>query len=799
MKKKIVGIFVCMLLVTSVLTIEINSGEESYIKEKIKSIVFSKPDIKEVDQYISVNLKEATSFLMEPGKPVLPIYTEIFKFQFGTKIKNVECTPSQINQKVISRKVQPSPKPVPLVNNADEKNVFEDFIIKDNTVYNSINFYPYKWYDYRVGCGLDDSCHVVFLTVQFYPIQYSPGQDIIQYANMVDIKIEYHEPSQPVVFTDEYDMVIITPSEFSGKFQSFIDYKADCSINTKLVTLDEIYNGEYFPVQGRDNPEKIKYFIKDAIEEWDITYVLLAGGANKVPVRMSFVQDGMEINIISDLYYADIYDASGDFCSWDSNENNFFGEYNYEGTDYVDLYPDVRLGRLNFRELNEIDDVINKIITYESTGAYMEDWFSNFVVCGGDTFSDGSNVDEGEYLNQNAIDIMNDFIPNKIWVTNGKLQFAINIDSALENGSGFLYLSGHGTYESWASHPHNDFETWWPIGTYPYFRVDILSNGEKLPVVIIGGCSNLKFSGDHCFGWSFVKNPNGGGIACYGNSALGWGIPGYGISQGLTGAMELCNFKAYKIQNAKTTGELWVKALNNYLNQFGVSSAYGYKTVEEWTPFNDPSLYIAKVSEKPNKPTSPSGPMSGIIGVEYTYSTKTTDPDGDLIKYYFDWGDNNITWTEWLESGEFASLNHKWEKPGEYKIRVKARDEYGLDTKWTEPLLVTIVSESPYLDIVKIRGGFTKISVDIQNIGLLNATDVNCNISVVGGLLGFINIFSKKTLETLAIEEKKTVTADKIFGIGKINVTVTVNAPLANVATKTAHGFVFGPLVFVRE
>jgi hypothetical protein len=129
---------------------------------------------------------------------------------------------------------------------------------------------------------------------------------------------------------------------------------------------------------------------------------------------------------------------------------------------------------------------------------------------------------------------------------------------------------------------------------------------------------------------------------------------------------------------------------------------------------------------------------------------------------------------------------------------VKARDEHGLDTEWSEPLLVTIVSESPYLDIIKIKGGFAKVSADIQNIGSLNATEVNCSISVVGGILGFINIFDEETLETLAIEEKKTVTADKIFGLGKITVTVTASAPSSNIATKTAHGFVFGPLVFVQ-
>ena len=50
---------------------------------------------------------------------------------------------------------------------------------------------------------------------------------------------------------------------------------------------------------------------------------------------------------VSDLYYADIYNGTGGFSSWDSNTNNIFGEYHWEGqTDAVDLHPDVYLTRL---------------------------------------------------------------------------------------------------------------------------------------------------------------------------------------------------------------------------------------------------------------------------------------------------------------------------------------------------------------------------------------------------------------------------------------------------------------------
>jgi len=798
MKTKILSIVVFTLLINSVLVI--NAEEEPFSKEENLSIIFSEPVIQEKDKFITLNIEGANSYLMEPGKPVLPIYIKIFKFPFGTKIKDIDCKPSQINQMVITREIQPCTEPVSLAKNIiiEEENIFEDYLIKDNAVYNSKDFFPDKWYDYRLGCGLDDSCRVVYLRIEFYPVRYSPDQNIIQYTNTVDFKIEYIEPTAQPFFADEYDMVIITPSEFSEKLQPLVDYKNDSGIVTKLITLDEIYDGIYFPVEGRDNQEKIKYFIKNAIEEWNIQYVLLGGGANKVPVRMSYCQDSMEYNLISDLYYADIYDSSGDFCSWDSNDNSLFGEYNYQGrTDYVDLYPDVCLGRLSFRDLSEVSGVVNKIITYESSGAYMKNWFSNFVVIGGDTFPDSGNVPEGEYLNQNAIDILEDFTPDKIWATNGKLQFAVNFDNAFDNGAGFVYMTGHGTHENWASHPHNDFETWWPIAGYYYYRVELYSN-ERLPVVIIGGCSNCKFSGENCFGWSFVKNPDGGGIASYGNSALGWGIIGYGCTTGLTGGMELSAFKAYGPLDAKTTGQLWNKALTNYINEFGLGYNLHYKTVEEWLSFSDPSMRIKKVSDKPQKPDKPDGPTLGTIGLEYTYSAKTNDPDGDMIKYCFDWGDNSVDWTDWLSSGIIGSLNHIWDKPGEYQIKVKARDLYGLDSDWSEPLTVTIVSEAPYLDIIKIKGGIGKVSAVIKNIGSLEALDVNCNISVKGGIFKLIYNYQKETFDTIDTQEEKTISSGKIFGLGKIDITVSANALSVNTTTKKAQGFVFGPFIFIQ-
>ncbi len=73
------------------------------------------------------------------------------------------------------------------------------------------------------------------------------------------------------------------------------------------------------------------------------------------------------------------------------------------------------------------------------------------------------------------------------------------------------------------------------------------------------------------------------------------------------------------------------------------------------------------------------GQTSGKAGKEYEYTFNATDPDGDPVMYYIDWGDNNTDWTEYGDSGEEISLKHTWMQQGTYTIRAKAKDINGVE------------------------------------------------------------------------------------------------------------------------
>jgi hypothetical protein len=98
----------------------------------------------------------------------------------------------------------------------------------------------------------------------------------------------------------------------------------------------------------------------------------------------------------------------------------------------------------------------------------------------------------------------------------------------------------------------------------------------------------------------------------------------------------------------------------------------------------------------PKKPLAPNGPDSGIINVEYTFTSTTTDPEGEKIYYMFDWDDG--TYSDWigpLNSGEEVSTNHIWTTIGDYYVKVKAKDTKDEESDWSLPHEMNIVDNSP--------------------------------------------------------------------------------------------------------
>lgn len=587
-----------MLLLSGIGTVARTDTQSDEACRLHESCVFSEPVFTDTGGYLSVSVAEAASFLMSPGKPMLPVFMKVFTFPFGTTFTDVSVSYSGTETQRISKPVLPAAALMPL-----DARAAVPSLEKDPGVYGDAALYPSEDFTYSLGAGLQGNEHVVFLVVRCYPVRYSPAQNILSVSDSVAIEITYEEPTAPQVFSEEYQLVIIAPARFSDALETLIEHKNSMGVPSMLKTTQEI-SAEYI---GFDEAEKIKYFLKDAVEQWGVSFVLLVGGVKQVPIRTTwFYQRHHEHywneTVLTDLYYSDIYDAEGNFCSWDSNGNGLYGEVfdNCPGVDDVcDLYPDVNIGRLACVRNAEVKTVVSKIIQYETETA-GESWYQNIILVGGDTFP-GWNGNEGEILNVMIEQIMSDFTPTRLWTSDGTFT-AQSLNKAINQGAGFIDYSGHGFEIGLGTHPP-DSETW-----VTYHTNNLLGalNAKKLPIVFFDACLTAKLDFNisdmmgyvseelasvlekvprlaslqlPTFAWCMVKKRTGGAIATVGATRTAFG----GIDAG-AGAMSLRFFEAYG--SSGTVGEMMTAAQIDYRTTVPEDRF----TLQEFILIGDPSL-----------------------------------------------------------------------------------------------------------------------------------------------------------------------------------------------------------------
>jgi len=432
-----------------------------------------------------------------------------------------------------------------------------------------------------------------------------------------------------------FDFLIITPSSFFNSLKKLATHKKQCGYNTKIVSLKEIFNGDYFTTEGRDKPEQIKYFIKNAKENWNINFVLLVGGTKQLPIR--YVHnlakypelDFFETKIISDLYYADIYDSKGNFSSWDTNGNDIFGEWIGKTAEdkNIDLKPDVFIGRLPCKNKIEVKIMVNKIINYEKN-TFGKPWFNTIVVAGGDTYPSNDEIYEGEIDIQNTLDYMKKFNQVKLLASKGKLTIrgTYKIIKAINNGCGFLVLAGHGNPIYWSTHPPNGTKK---IGKFSISNMLLLTNNNMLPICVTNGCRTSNFDtsllnlfkhpkeswkksfdfAPTCWSWSLTRKIGGGAIATLGSTGLvylRWDKETGGKTEGWSYIMPRILWE-YGLNGTDILGEIWGKVIIEYLKKFPVNwntpslihdtndpkvGAINARTVQEFILFGDPTLKI---------------------------------------------------------------------------------------------------------------------------------------------------------------------------------------------------------------
>jgi hypothetical protein len=622
--KKIIVITLSIFLLLFSHLIPIQSQGQSFEVKSIKHQLSISPPIFIEDQsHTMIKINESDGYLSHPGQPLLPVITKKFIFPFGTKIVDIRIESDSATYQVPGIIRQSSGF------NDEKVDLKKSNFLFDNMLFETDTSYPKNNYFIKEGCGIFNGEHVLFYIINIFP-RYDFMKNVLINPESVDISIDYIL-SENIIFgsMDSFDMCIITSEQFSDSFHDFIDHKNEHGISTFVMTTQKIYS-EY---PGRDHQEKIKYFIKDAIEKHDIRYVLLAGDVHIVPMRKTQVTTItppiLWRGILTDSYYADIFNFNLSFSSWDTNKNDEFGEClldfrNGETSliDRIDLFPDVGIGRIPCSSNEELQVILDKIISYELC-TYDSEWFNNIILMAGDTNPmDNYGIQEGEWFLKNKISSSmktKGFVPKDFFVSQNTF-IPKTISQNINSGAGFVVFSGHGNTNQIMTFLTNDTET----VQYTMEDFEDLKNGNKLPIFFIDACLTGKLDNnildkispnnlflcyvksmldntiDHkilpFFAWDFLKKENGGGIASIAASQPA--IEGlWNDGNNITlyfGSSLFCEYFFNAYHKGCLISDMMIETQNNYISN--ISDYYGTmwdrNTFDEFNLIGDPSLKI---------------------------------------------------------------------------------------------------------------------------------------------------------------------------------------------------------------
>ncbi|MFP4458819.1 MAG: C25 family cysteine peptidase [Candidatus Zixiibacteriota bacterium] len=373
------------------------------------------------------------------------------------------------------------------------------------------------------------------------PIRYNPKQQKLEYLASCRIQLETAidsrenispermTPVSHAIIQQDISNLVINPEMLSG-YNSLYDLDPDAydvifvvteayqelwsdhSILLRQKGLRDtmiVFEDAVTTMPGRDYPEKLREMIKQTYLETGASFLLIGGDIEIIPSRWLFAMysDGgvrdNEDHLHSDLYYADM---DGDF---DANENDLFGEVD----DGIDLYQEMYPGRISVFSPEDID-YTDKLSNYEKTPdhGYLDNTLFIAQILWDDPYTD-SGIGKDH--------IGDSFLPESAPVTKhyeseGTHGRMTSLD-AIEAGKNIINHSGHGFWSIMG------------VGGHEYLSASDmadLSNSSKFGVLYSIGCWCAAFDYDDCVAEEYVMNPNGGGVAYYGNSRYGWGSPG---------------------------------------------------------------------------------------------------------------------------------------------------------------------------------------------------------------------------------------------------------------------------------
>ncbi|NVO19576.1 MAG: T9SS type A sorting domain-containing protein [Bacteroidetes bacterium] len=340
-------------------------------------------------------------------------------------------------------------------------------------------------------------------------LRQSPGivQEIERFADNPQMMDAYQ--SDRTATADDYDILIITPSNYTNSFAGLQAKYLREGMQSKVTSTETIADS----MSGIDLQEKMRNYIIQEYQQHGILHVILGGDDELIPHRgfYCYVQSSSvyeDYDIPADIYFSSL-DGN-----WNTNGDNKWAE---PGED--DLLPEVSVGRLSFSSVFELENMLHKTISYQFTPVAGE--FQKILLAGENLYyspetwgSDylelliGLHADNG----YTTIGIPQAYNINKMYDETASWS-GTDLINQLNTGYPILDHAGHAnqTYVMKLSNPD--------ITNSNFYNVNGINHNYS--IVYTHGCDCGSFDFDDCIAEKMVSIQNFA-AAFIGNSRYGW-------------------------------------------------------------------------------------------------------------------------------------------------------------------------------------------------------------------------------------------------------------------------------------
>ncbi|MDR2083552.1 MAG: C25 family cysteine peptidase [Bacteroidales bacterium] len=588
-----------------------------FAQEISKTYNFSNPKIIYKNNYCTVEF-ENTLQSATLGDPLLPYFAADILLLPGCEASNIVLEFGELIELDIDTQLYPKQAVQPYSSNLPPA------FNKNEEVYKS-NKYPDNAHgvlstNYYRGHSIANVC--------FTPVVYNPSENKLSYYSYITVKISANPTEKagealrllkktvdidkkvqnvemigkyiPLIAdskSDDYDVLILSTSTYQSAFNELNLLHTKYGLLSKFKDLEEIYS----EMDGVDNAEKVRNYIIQEYTNHSIEYVLLGGDIEICPYRGFFCQVESSYlyednNIPSDLYFSAL-DGS-----WNDNNNSRWGEI---GED--DLLPEISVARMPFSNMNELNAMIHKIVSYQlnpvlgelnSPLLVGEHLYDNPLSWGADYVEllVGARNDNGYYTNgipeTDPYDSLYD--RNSLW-------YKQHLMARMNEGAPFIYHNGHSDWNY----------------AMRFYNSDITANnfsgldGEthNYTLIYTHGCICGAFDENDCIAEKMLTNEN---IAVGGffNSRYGWFNegqtegPSLHINREFVDALYTDKYnrlgRAHK--ESKTATAPWVNAPGQWEEGalrwcFYCCNAFGDPTLAIWRdePYNVEALGVMEI------------------------------------------------------------------------------------------------------------------------------------------------------------------------------------------------------------